>query len=75
VGMAGDGGDPAVERLADLGDHDQAVGTAGPKRPEQLLPRLRQGVVKARKASGTAFHESIFSLCFCPADRMQPLEL
>ena len=42
VGMSGFGRDPAVQRLADLADHDQFIDPAMPQRPEQLLPRRRQ---------------------------------
>ena len=42
VGMSGFGGNPAVQRLADLRDRDEFIDPAVPQRAEQSLPRGRQ---------------------------------
>ena len=51
-----DGGDTAVERLADLADHHEVVHGAGAQRAEQGVPRRRQaarpcGTPAARRTS------------------------
>jgi hypothetical protein len=40
--MAGLGGGPAVQRLADLSDRNQFIDPPVPQRAEQFLPRGRQ---------------------------------
>ena len=52
VRMSGFGRDPAVQRLADLADHDQIVDPPVPQRPEQLLPRRRQRAGQRPKRIG-----------------------
>ena len=54
VRMAGWGGDPAVQRLADLADHHQAVGRARPQRPKDFFPRRRQRSRRIPKHFGNA---------------------
>ena len=48
-GMAGHRGDAAVDRLADLADHDEVVDRAAPQRPEPGFPGLRQRCVRGAK--------------------------
>ena len=60
VRMAGFGRDPAVERLADLADHDQIVDPCRAAAGRTAPPREpAAGTVSARNASGTAVQESM----------------
>jgi hypothetical protein len=49
VRMAGRGRDTAVERLANLADHDQIVDAARAERSEQSFPRRRQWIGRGAK--------------------------
>ena len=72
MGMAAFGGDPAVERLADLADHHQVVDRSGPQRAEQIVPRCRQGVRQDRNRFGNRSAKSGLS---CRMGRSWPVRI
>jgi len=68
--MAALGGDPAVERLADLTDCNQFVDPSVPQRAEQVLPWWRQrecqGPKRIRNAGPTIHMLTVFAAIRTP---------